>query len=79
MLDLEVGLGAGGGVGTKLVGILGKIDGGFFGRSLPLTETVSKPSGKCLMQTTVFDELGMLSRGIAFIHLSRSSKFEGSR
>ena len=53
MLDFEVVLGTGGGVGTKLLGRLGNIDGGSFGLSLPLTEMVSNPRGKCLIQTTV--------------------------
>ena len=65
-LDLNVVLAKGTSVGTKLLGKLEKIDGGFFGLNLPLTETVSNPSGKCLIQTTVSALSGILSRGIAF-------------
>ena len=75
-LDLHVVLVKGTGVGIKL---LGKLENGsFFGLNLPLTETVSNPSGKCLIQTTVFTLSGILSRGIAFIHRSLSSLFLGS-
>ena len=54
-------------------------DGGSIGLDFPFFFKTGKPGGKCLTQTTVFGLSGILSLGMAFIHLCRSSGSDGSR
>ena len=58
--------------------MLSKMLGGLFGLSFPFTLTTSKLTGKWFAQTTVSSLSGMLSLGIAFIHLCLSSGCFGS-
>ena len=49
-------------------------DGGSIGLDFPLFFKTGKSGGKCLRQTTLFGLSGILSLGMAFIHLCRSSE-----
>ena len=76
---LIVGLDGTGVVGIKLGLTQENIDGGSWGLLGPNLVIVAYPGGKCHSQITLFELSGMLSHGIIFNHLSRSSFSVGKR
>ena len=74
-----VGLGFEDGVGINLGGSSGNIDGGLTGLIFPWTMVDSKLAGQCRLHTTVTGDSGILSLGIAFLHLSFPAGSRGKR
>ena len=74
-----VGLGFEGGVGIKLGGSSLNIGSGLTGLIFPRTMVNSKLAGQCHLHTTVSGDSGILSLGIAFLHLSFSAGSRGKR
>ena len=66
-------------VGIKLGFTHVNIEGGSRGLLRPNLVIAIYPGEKCRSHTTVYGLSGILSRGIMFIHLSRSSLSEGRR